>query len=68
MMNVLRLHEGFVPQAFVDATGLALDAIEIPLVRAQTLGLIERTPQRIRPSARGRDHLNSLIELFLPDA
>lgn len=68
MLNALRLREGFSPAQFEAATGLGLATVAAPLARAERLGLLEREASRIRPSARGRDHLNDLVALFLPDA
>lgn len=65
-MNALRLHEGFERAEFAARSGLDPAVLDAPLARARQLGLIEDDGERLRPSARGRDHLNTLIELFLP--
>ena len=53
-------------QDFSARTGLPLSAIEATLEQALQKGLIEQTGQRVRPSERGFDFLNDLVELFLP--
>jgi len=67
MMNALRLNEGFAPPLFYERTGQALTVIEAPLRRAQELGLLEWSVERINPTDKGRRYLNELLELFLPD-
>ncbi len=67
MLNALRLVEGFESKLFGERTGLPLATVEKHLLEAETLGLLERDWQRIRPSARGRLFLNALLELFLVD-
>ncbi|WP_042429505.1 radical SAM family heme chaperone HemW [Comamonas granuli] len=65
MLNALRLRSGFALQDFVERTGLALTAIEVPLQEAERKGLIERDMARVKPTARGFDFLSDLQELFL---
>lgn len=65
-MNALRLNQGFELADFVLRTGLPASALEAALTKAQQRGLIERTADRVRPSARGRIYLNELTGLFLP--
>jgi putative oxygen-independent coproporphyrinogen III oxidase len=67
MMNALRLVEGFDTALFTDRTGLPLRAAAAPLHRAEALGLLTWDARRITPTARGRDYLNDLLELFLPE-
>ncbi len=68
MLNALRLREGFELARFAERTGLPLSAVERPLAEAERRGLVERDLHRVRPSERGFDFLNDLIELFLPAA
>ena len=65
MLNALRLREGFDPVLFGERTGLPAAAIESGLAEAERRGLVERTPQRVRPSARGFDFLSDLQQIFL---
>ena len=64
-MNALRLHEGFDWSLWSSATGLSPAALATPLARAERLGLVEQSAAGVRPTARGRAHLNGLLELFL---
>ncbi len=66
MMNALRLSEGFETPLFSETTGLPITAAEAPLTRAVELDLVEWDLARIAPTQLGRDHLNALLELFLP--
>ena len=67
MLNAMRLSDGFAVSEFVERTGLQIAAAEAGLREAEAKGLIERTYERIRPSARGQRYLNDLLELFLND-
>jgi oxygen-independent coproporphyrinogen-3 oxidase len=66
MLNALRLVEGFPVEFFQARTGLQLATIESKLMLAEKKGLLERDLKRMWPTERGRRHLNSLTELFLP--
>lgn len=68
MLNALRLREGFELARFGERTGLPMGAIESALQQAEQRGLIERDLHRLRPTPRGFDFLNDLLELFLPVA
>jgi oxygen-independent coproporphyrinogen-3 oxidase len=65
-LNAFRLKDGFALSDFSARTGLPLSAIEATLVQAEHKGLIESVDQRVRPTERGFDFLNDLVELFLP--
>lgn len=64
-LNALRLHQGFRKSAFTASTGLPISALEKGLVAAHAKGLIEEDADSIRPSERGRAHLNALLLEFL---
>ncbi len=66
MLNALRLTEGFAPHLFSDHTGLPISIIEKQLAHAEEQELIEWNVQLIRPTERGRNYLNELLQLFLP--
>jgi oxygen-independent coproporphyrinogen-3 oxidase len=66
MLNALRLIDGFPVELFAARSGLPLFAAEPGLRAAEEKGLLERSPQAIRPTARGRRFLNDLLGLFLP--
>ncbi|NMG15854.1 radical SAM family heme chaperone HemW [Aromatoleum bremense] len=67
MMNALRLSGGVPRRLFAERTGLPLAAIEAELKTAREQGLVEVTPDVIRPTERGRHFLNDLLTLFLRD-
>ncbi len=64
-MNALRLNAGFAAADFEARTGLPFSALDKPLAQAEGKGLIERLPGQVRASPLGRQHLNSLLTLFL---
>jgi len=64
VMNALRLCDGFEPDLFEQRTGLDLNVLQSGLREADSLGLLERGPRRIRPSPRGHAFLNDLLVLF----
>jgi oxygen-independent coproporphyrinogen-3 oxidase len=66
MLNALRLRDGFELARFAERTGLPLSAIVRPLEEAERRGLVERDLHHVRPTERGFDFLNDLLELFLP--
>jgi putative oxygen-independent coproporphyrinogen III oxidase len=66
MLNALRLADGFELALFTERTGLPVSSIEAGLLQGAQQGLLQRTEQRVRPSARGFDFLNDLLALFLP--
>ena len=66
MLNALRLVEGFPAELFAARCGLPLSSIESRLKAAEQKNLLERSAQRVRPTALGRRFLNDLVELFLP--
>ena len=67
VMNALRLNDGIEPSMFYERTGQPLNIIEKPLRRAQELGLLQWSVERICATEKGRLYLNELLELFLPD-
>jgi oxygen-independent coproporphyrinogen-3 oxidase len=67
MMNALRLHDGFASALFQEHTGLPITVLEKPLREAQRLGLLDWQLQQIVPTERGRNHLNELLQLFMPE-
>ena len=66
MLNALRLVDGFPVELFAARCGLSPPLIEPALRAGVERGMIERNPQRIRPTDRGRRFLNDLVALFLP--
>ncbi len=67
MMNALRLAEGFEVGVFADRTGLPIAVAENALAQAEAKRLIARDHLRIRPTDLGRQFLNDLLQLFLPE-
>lgn len=68
LMNALRLADGFTPALFELRTSLPLTTILPQLRAAADDGLLDISPQRIAPTARGRRFLNVLLERFLDPA
>lgn len=66
MLNALRLTEGFAPHLFSDHTGLPISIIEKELRLAEEKELLEWNVQLIRPTEKGCNYLNELLQLFLP--
>ncbi len=67
MMNSLRLSDGFASKLFQERTGLPILAIEKPLQEAQGRGLVDWQLQHIAPTLDGYNHLNELLQLFMPE-
>ncbi|MGA7801460.1 MAG: radical SAM family heme chaperone HemW [Gammaproteobacteria bacterium] len=67
MMNRLRLSEGFTRPEFEAATGLPFEAAAQAIEQGLTAGLLEHNTDRLQTSARGRQYLNDLLALFLPE-
>ncbi len=67
MMNALRLVEGFASGLFQEHTGLPITVLEESLREAQRRGLLDWQLQHIIPTERGRNHLNELLQLFMPE-
>ncbi len=65
LLNVLRLSEGFTAAHFEHNTGLGFDTIEKQVSSLQQQGLMERDGLLIRPSEKGQQFLNSVLEAFL---
>lgn len=65
MMNALRLTAGFDTALFTTHTGHQLERVDRPLRAAEEAGLVERNPQHIRPTAKGRQFLDDLLVLFV---
>lgn len=67
MLNALRLREGVEAGLFEARTGLSSAAIRPQLRRAIERGLLEDRIDRLQPTPLGRNFLNDLLALFLPD-
>ncbi len=66
LMNALRLKDGMPTAAFLQRTGLTLDAVTKPVQKARQLGLLQ-VDERIMATAKGQQYLNELLALFLAD-
>jgi coproporphyrinogen III oxidase-like Fe-S oxidoreductase len=64
MMNALRLQRGFHAGLFEVRTGLTLERVRDKLGRAEELGLLSMEDELIRPTGRGTQFLNNLLQLF----
>lgn len=65
LMNALRLNDGFTRSEFQQRVGEPISAIADELRRAEQLELLQRDAETIRPTDKGLQYLNSLLELFL---
>ena len=68
MMNVLRLNNGFETELFQRHVGLPISTVEKALKQAEEKGWISWDLKRIKPTDTGRQYLNNLLELFMPDS
>ena len=68
MMNALRLNNGFETEIFQQHVGLPISVIEKALKQAEEKGLISWDLKRIKPTDTGRQYLNNLLELFMPNS
>ena len=67
MMNALRLNNGFETEIFQQHTGLPISIIEKALKQAEEKDWINWELKRIKPTDTGRQYLNNLLELFMPE-
>ena len=65
LLNVLRLAEGFTADQFEHNTGLGFDTIEKQVLSLQHKGLMGIDKGIIRPTKKGQQFLNSVLEAFL---
>ena len=65
LLNVLRLGEGFTADQFEHNTGLGFDTIEKQVLSLQHKGLMGIDKGIIRPTEKGQQFLNSVLEAFL---
>ena len=68
MMNALRLNNGFETEIFQQHVGLPISVVEKALKQAEEKGLISWGLKRIKPTDTGRQYLNNLLELFMPNS
>jgi oxygen-independent coproporphyrinogen-3 oxidase len=67
MLNALRLNDGFNTALFSQHTGLPISHIQSTLELAQQQDLIKFDHFHIQVTEKGKQYLNTLIELFLPE-
>ncbi|MDP1933134.1 MAG: radical SAM family heme chaperone HemW [Gammaproteobacteria bacterium] len=65
MLNALRLAEGFTTVQFEAATGLGFEAVEKQVDSLQRKGLLSSDGGVIRPTHKGQQFLNSVLEEFV---
>jgi len=68
MMNALRLRDGFTQTLFQDRTGLPIKSIQQHIDKHLEQGLINITHEHIKPTARGRQMIDSMLQDYLLDA
>ena len=67
MMNALRLNNGFNTELFQQHVGVPISIIEKALNQAVEHDWISWDIKRIKPTQTGRQYLNNLLELFMPE-
>lgn len=67
MLNALRLTDGFPAALFYQHTGLPISHINTALQQAEQQSLLFHDIHKIHPTEKGQRHLNTLVELFLPN-
>ncbi len=67
MLNALRLVEGVPSALYAERTGLSLSRISDKLALSRTRGWLDPREDRLVATKTGRQFLNNLLELFLPD-
>ena len=65
MMNALRLNNGFETEIFQQHVGLPISVVEKALKQAEEKDWITWELKRIKPTDKGRQFLNNLLELFM---
>ena len=67
MLNALRLSDGFDTALFTERAGLAITAVAQQLAEAERQGFVSWELDTVRPTTKGKDFLNDLLQLFLED-
>lgn len=65
LLNVLRMPEGFSTIAFEAATGLGFELIQKQVSSLQAQELLSFEDAHVRPTEKGQQFLNSVLETFL---
>lgn len=65
LLNVLRMPEGFSTSAFEAATGLGFELIQKQVSSLQAQELLSFEDALVRPTEKGQQFLNSVLETFL---
>tara|TARA_R110002167_G_scaffold6277_6_gene29004 strand:- start:76125 stop:77279 length:1155 start_codon:yes stop_codon:yes gene_type:complete len=65
LLNVLRMPEGFSTSAFEAATGLGFELIQKQVSSLQAQELLSFEDAHVRPTEKGQQFLNSVLETFL---
>ncbi len=67
MMNAMRLCDGVPSTLYEQRTGRPFDALLPTLDKVESLGLLVRDWQTLRPTPHGQRFLNELLQHFLPE-
>lgn len=65
LLNALRMPEGFATSAFEAATGLGFERIQKQVSSLQAQELLSFEDDHVRPTEKGQQFLNSVLETFL---
>jgi oxygen-independent coproporphyrinogen-3 oxidase len=68
MLNAMRLKAGVEASLFTRHTGLPINVIAPVMQDLMNQSLVTGWPERIELTAHGFNHLNAILEFFLPDA
>ncbi len=68
MMNALRLNDGVPLELIPERTGLPSDAFAAMIEQGERRGWLATNGGRLRATETGQRYLNSLLEIFLPEA
>lgn len=67
MMNALRLPDGVPSSLFIQRTGLPMSDVQRQLEQAEQQGLVEWNIETLKPTQKGQQFLNDLLQIFMPE-
>jgi oxygen-independent coproporphyrinogen-3 oxidase len=67
MLNALRLSEPIAKNLFTERTSLSWSTIDPTITAAERCGFLTTTREAISLTPHGRNFLNDVVEMFLPN-